>query len=110
MVVGDVSVSCAIPISLLMDYNALNSFENIQYQNLSLLVPASMPTIKNPWYISYSYKKHSNLTLKNQDSCIILNCGQKFDNVKLNGIGVIFKNFSSLFESIYSKKYGQKLV
>ena len=63
-----------------------------------------MATSKNPTHASYCYYKLTNLSLNHEDTCIVLNRILTVDPKSHNGIWVICKDYSSLFEPINSKQ------
>ena len=104
MVPDYASICGAIPSSLFTGIKSINGFSNIQDHLNIRLTSVSIDTSTNPTYASYCYDKPTNLSLNHEDTCIVLNRGMNVYPESENGIGVICNNYSSLFESINSKK------
>ena len=87
----------AISSSILTRIKSIHGYANMNDHVKIRLPSASMAKSKNSTYASYCYDKWTNLSLNHEDNCIVLNIVLTLDPESPDGIGVRFKNDSSLF-------------
>ena len=97
IVPDDGSICGEIISYLFTEIKSINVFDNTYDHTKRRLTSVSIAIIKNPTYASYCYDKLTNLSLNHENNCIVLNIVLTLDPESPDGIGVRFKNDSSLF-------------